>query len=259
MAADDPEILPPELIDKFSAALVQITRGDPVVALRSELAVRFGAISTRLEAMDKATDLQHQDMVRVPTLLMQAIGNLRDLLHQEMMTIEASLKGELAKNAVSAGERFDGSIAVVNEKITSLANVTTQQFKSIDDKFAEKDKAVSVGLSAQKESATAQQDSNNTATRKMEDNFTKLLDQGRDLLAEVRRNTETQITDIKSRLDKGEGRTGGGRDNMALIIALVVAGAAVAGLFVQHTSPPQPVVQYVPAPTAVPAPVTVPR
>ena len=104
-------------------------------------------------------------------------------------------------------EKFNGAIEVVSEKITSLANVTTQQFKSIDDKFAEKDKAVSVGLSAQKESAAAQQDSNNTATRKMEDNFTKLLDQGRDLLAEGRRNTDIQINDIKSRLDKGEGKT----------------------------------------------------
>jgi hypothetical protein len=85
--------------------------------------------------------------------------------------------------------------------------VTAQQFKSVTDAFAEKDKAVSVGLSAQKESAAAQQSSNNAANNKMEENFTKLLDQGRDMLAEVRRNTELQINEIKSRVDRGEGKT----------------------------------------------------
>jgi len=141
-------------------------------------------IVARLDAMDKAITLLQGSTDKIPAQVGEAVNRLQEL-HEA---------------------KFNGAIEVVNEKITSLANVTTQQFKSIDDKFAEKDKAVSVGLSAQKESAAAQQDSNNTATRKMEDNFTKLLDQGRELLQEVRRNTELQINDIKSRLDKGEGR-----------------------------------------------------
>jgi hypothetical protein len=146
---------------------------------------KFQVIDTRLAGMDKAMGLVQVQQNGWQDVINASVANLR-VLHDE---------------------KFNGAIEVVNEKITSLANVTTQQFKNIDDKFAEKDKAVSVGLSAQKESAAAQQDSNNTATRKMEDNFTKLLDQGREIVAEIRRNTETQITDIKSRLDKGEGKS----------------------------------------------------
>ena len=135
------------------------------------------------------------------------VDNGIQTLHVQQNERQSAINNSVAQLRELHDEKFGGAIEVVNEKITSLANVTTQQFLSINDKFAEKDKAVSVGLSAQKESAAAQQDSNNTATRKMEDNFTKLLDQGRDLLAEGRRNTDLQINDIKSRLDKGEGKT----------------------------------------------------
>src|ERR1700684_3736518 len=169
------------------------------------------AIKARLKAMDKATRLLHDDFVRVPTVVDRAVGGLEKLLD----------------------ERMNGQIQLVFERIKSLSDVTTQQFKSISDTFSEKDKAVSVGLSAQKESAAAQQPANTAANTKMEDNFTKLLDQGRELLTEVRRNTDVQISDIKSRLDKGEGHHQGTNDSWLVIVAigsLVVTAVAVIGL-----------------------------
>lgn len=207
--AEQEVLAPSDLLNKLSEALIQVSRGDPVTSLRNELETQLRAIDVRFNGIDKATQLQHEDTVRVPTLVDRAVNSLRELLVAEIGVSIARVEGEIGKGFAGSKEIFQGAIEVVNEKITSLANVTTQQFKSIDDKFAEKDKAVSVGLSAQKESAAAQQDSNNTATRKMEDNFTKLLDQGRELLTEVRRNTELQINDIKSRLDKGEGGNSG--------------------------------------------------
>lgn len=223
-------VTPSDMLNKLSEALIQVSRGDPIVALRNELQTQFKAIDTRFNGIDKATELQHEDTVRVPTLVDRAVGNLKDQLIAEIGVSIADVRGEIKTGFAGSTERFQGAIEVVNEKITSLANVTTQQFKSIDDKFAEKDKAVSVGLSAQKESAAAQQDSNNTATRKMEDNFTKLLDQGRDMLTEIRRNTDIQINDIKSRLDKGEGGSFGvshmrteNRSDNTLMISLFMA------------------------------------
>jgi hypothetical protein len=217
MANDTGNESPSDMLNKLSQALTLVARGDPIVSLRAELQSKFDAIETRFGGIDQATKLQHEDMVRVPTSIDRAIDGLRDLVIAKVETSISQLGGEVHTNlATHAGsynalearinEKFDGAIAVVNEKITSLNNVTGQQFKSIVDTFAEKDKAVSVGLSAQKEAAAAQQNTNDTATKKMEDNFTKLLDQGRELLTEVRRNTELQINDIKSRLDKGEGR-----------------------------------------------------
>lgn len=171
---------------------------------------------------------------------------------------------------------INGQIAIVVEKIKSLSDVTTQQFKSIVDTFAEKDKAVSVGLSAQKESAAAQQASNTEATNKMESNFTKLLDQGRELLAETRKGTDLQINDLKTalgsiaaRLDRGEGRTVATTevrtDNRAVTniaiagaVAFVVVMTAIVGVvsFTLSRGTVAPQVIYVPPP--VPTPNNVP-
>jgi hypothetical protein len=174
-----------------------------VNGLRAELNIKFDSIHATLNAMEKAVTLQHDDLVRVPTDVQKTTSALRELMEAKQLFID----GKLDKIAEVFTEKISGMTSVVTERIKSLADVTTQQFKSIEDKFAEKDKAVSVGLSAQKESAAAQQSSNMDAQTKMESNFTKLLDQGRELLGEVRRNTELQINDIKSRLDKGEGKT----------------------------------------------------
>ena len=232
-AADEDEVLPPrEILQKVSTALRLVARGDPLVSLRQELATRFDAIETRFAQNDKATQLVHDDYVRVPTQVDKAVEALRNLLEQKVAAstqvfdsrIEATdkvvgrlqdtvdaLPALIADQIVRSGELIDETIKrngeVTNERITSLADVTTQMFKSVNDTFSEKDKAVSVGLSAQKESAAATQDFNSAATNKMEENFTKLLDQGRELLAESRKNAEIQIADIKSRLDKREGMT----------------------------------------------------
>jgi hypothetical protein len=139
--------------------------------------------------------------------------------------------GDLSK---AFDDKLTGSVEVLSERIRSLTDLTAQQFTSVASTFAEKDKAVSVGLSAQKESAAAQQQANANATEKMEDNFTKLLDQGRELLSEVRRNTELQINDIKSRLDKGEGQVKGKGDVWGWVFGAAAIMIAFAVLVVRH-------------------------
>jgi hypothetical protein len=162
-----------------------------------------------------------------------ATQNLRPDPDPTLLTTEnlrreiANLK-EIVEIRLSASS--DARVALhdlILAKLDVLANVTSQQFISINDKFAEKDKAVSVGLSAQKEAAAAQQDSNTSATLKMEDNFTKLLDQGRELLSEVRRNTDVQISDIKSRLDKGQGQGEGKTEGLSMAGAMIIGAAFV--------------------------------
>lgn len=174
-------------------------------------------IGARIEGMEKAVQVFHDDLVRVPTLLDRSVLGLRELLEERMdgmdalsLTLKERVEGKnggLDDEISHLRGLMESKIDLVSGAVQSLSNVTTQQFISINDKFAEKDKAVSVGLSAQKESAAAQQASNADAQNKMEANFTKLLDQGRELLSEFRRNTELQINDIKGRLDKGEGKT----------------------------------------------------
>jgi hypothetical protein len=196
---------------------------------RREIAALRELIETRLRGMDKAIELLQVNTAIAHEPLKLAIKTLDENIDQRIHVIV---------------EKLEGSVGLLKEQISSLSSVTMQQFKSIDDRFAEKDKAVSVGLQAQKESAAAQQASNTEATAKMESNFTKLLDQGRELLGEVRRNTELQINDLKSglglisaRLDKGEGRVAGtvdvkkdSRDQLATLISLASIGIAFAAL-----------------------------
>lgn len=202
---------------------------DPHSALRLEM-------ETRINDIIKQAEITHEDLVRVPTTVDRAIGNLRELVEARIDSLYAKL-AETDKAIILLQTRTDrtpefvrdqvqqlkdlhaavieGAVTEFGEKIHSLSDVTAQQFKSISDQFAEKDKAVSVGLSAQKESAAAQQSSNMEATNKMEANFTTLLRQGQDVLAEVRRNYDQQIAGLQaainglaSRLDRGEGRSG---------------------------------------------------
>jgi hypothetical protein len=213
-------------------------------------------VESRFQAMDKAIEVFHDDLVRVPTLLDRSIQALRELEESKIDNVQIQI-AEMGKAIVLLQTRNDkipefvrdqvgqlkdvheakieGIASVLTERIKSLSDITTQQFTSVASTFAEKDKAVSVGLSAQKESAAAQQASNADAQAKMEANFTALLVQGRDLLSEVRRNTEQQMNTLKenfngltSRLDRGEGKTS--VSDPATARALEAVAAAVTAL-----------------------------
>jgi hypothetical protein len=108
--------------------------------------------------------------------------------------------------------------ALQDEKFVSIEDRMTLQFAGIQTQFIERDKrteqlsladktAVAAALQAQKESAASTDESNRIANTKMETNFTKLIEQTQILLQQNTKTTDDKINDIKSRLDKGEGRS----------------------------------------------------
>lgn len=173
----------------------------------------------RLAGMDKAIELLQRSTDRIP----------------------GHIKGEVEKLEALHGEKFQ-----------SVERRTEIQFASIATQFQERDKrteqlsladktAIAAALQAQKEAAGAQNESNAAANAKMEANFAKLIEQGQSLLMEVRRNTEAQINDLKSRLDKGEGRTVATRDihtdnrgMIALIVAVIGTAIALGVALLKH-------------------------
>lgn len=183
--ADNSVETPSEILSRLSQALIQISRGDPIVSLRQELSQQFTSIDTRFKGIDRATELQHEDLVRVPTEVDRAIGGLRDLLKADIGTAVATIKGELS---------------------THIAE-TKEKFSSVNSTFAQGDKALTAALQAQEKQAIATNDSNKAASDKMETGFTEALKQGREFLEEVRKSNEIQFNAINSRLDKNEGRT----------------------------------------------------
>lgn len=100
-------------------------------------------------------------------------------------------------------DRFPSEISASTDRLEKLHS---EKFNSIATSFVERDKAVTAAMAAQEKQAIASNDNSTKANEKTELNFSELLKQGRELLVEFRRTTERDIGDIKSRLDKGEGR-----------------------------------------------------
>jgi hypothetical protein len=162
--------------------------------LRRETRALRELVSTRLDAMDKAVQLLQATVDRQPTpsVLQERTVALEKVVEQKFQTIEK----QLASAAEIEAEKFEGVARQFIER-----DERTEQL-SIADKTA-----IAAALQAQKEAAGATNESNSVALTKMEGNFTKLIDQGQALIASVVKNTDEKINDLKSRLDRGEGKT----------------------------------------------------
>lgn len=150
-----------------------------------------------------------------PTLLttqqlLREVGAAREVIETRLGGMDKAI--ELLQAASDRYPQF------VRAEVKQLQELHEEKFRSIAIQFMERDKrteqlsladktAIAAALQAQKEAAGAQNESNAAANAKMENSFAKLIDQNQALLLEVRRNTEAQINDLKSRLDKGEGKT----------------------------------------------------
>lgn len=223
---DNDVVTQSDMLNKLSTALIQVSRGDPLVALRNELATEFKAIDVRFNAIDEATKLQHEDAVRVPTLVDKAISGLRDLLEQRMSTHVAQVFGELHRHVAETQEKFVG-----------VGSQFTERDTRTDQRAGDTKLAVDAAFAAAKE-----------ATAKIEAGFTKQIDAMVVLIDTKTANLANQITDIKDnlaiavadikdRLTTIESRAGtvtevrkDSRDNMSLLVAfaavLIALGAA---------------------------------
>lgn len=163
-----------------------------------------------------------------PTLL--TTENLR----REIANLKELLETRLDSGAVV----IKGLHELVIVELQVLSNVTEQRFESIATQFAERDKrteqlsladktAIAAALQAQKEAAGATNESNSVALAKMENNFTKLIDQGQTLLQSVAKNMDDKINDIKSRIDTGEGQSRGVGLSAGVIVQIIASAAAV--------------------------------
>lgn len=114
--------------------------------------------------------------------------------------------------------RFHALESVREEKFRALEQKTDLLHIGVQTQFAERDKrteqlsiadktAIAAALQAQKEAAGAQTESTSVAQNKMESQFAKLLDQQRELLNQSVATLDGKITEVSSRLDRGEGKT----------------------------------------------------
>lgn len=141
-------------------------------------------LETRLAGMDKAIELLQRTADKIPAHVKDEVAQLRELHEEKFGSISTQIAIQFAGISTQFNER----------------DKRTEQL-SLADKTA-----IAAALQAQKEAAGATNESNTTANNKMEASFTKLIEQTQTLLLEVRRSTDDKINDLKSRLDKGEGK-----------------------------------------------------
>jgi hypothetical protein len=215
--ADDDIQTPTDLLNKLSAVLVQVSRGDPLVALRNELGSQFRAIESRFLAIDKATELQHEDQVRVPTQIDKAVIGLRDVLEQMVLVHISKLNGKLDTHISATAEKFTGVGAQFSERDTRT-----------DQRAGDTKLAVDAAFAAAKE-----------ATAKIEAGFTKQIDGMTQIIDTKTGNIDGNLSDLKDRVTALESRSGAStdnrreaRDNTGLIVGALGLIVAVGTLLV---------------------------
>lgn len=156
----------------------------------------------RISAVEKAIEVAHQDLVRVPTEVEKAVQTLKEL-HDEKFD---SVKQQFAERDV---------------RVEQSARDTKT--------------AVDAALAAQEKAVGKQNEAFTVATQKSDDQFTKQIDQQGELLRTEVRGMQVQLNELKDRMNRGEGRGEGvekrttdTRGSMGLLIALAaVAISAV--------------------------------
>lgn len=196
-----------------------------ILNLRELFDAELRVITTRLADMDRAAELMHANLIQLPTTSDRQIIHLRELVTEQFASI--------SKQFVERDVR------------TEQAAIATKI-------------AVDAALQAQKEAANAQNDSNTKAVEKSETATTKQIDGISALLRATADALNDKITDLKGRLDRGEGSTlgvGGAKVERRLDASLLVAIAAVgiAALTILgplfHSPAISPQVIYAPAPS----------
>jgi hypothetical protein len=181
-------------------ALMQAISDRSVATLRSE-------ILTQINAMDKATNLWHEDLVRVPTEVQRAVGSLKEFLEQGIGRASAELHGNV-------GREIEGLLG----KVTTLAEVSEERFKGIQIQFnllkqateqldlANKT-AIAAALQAQKESAGETQKSSQAAIAKSETSTSEAIKALTASFNTAIAGITDRYNDLKGRMDRGEGKT----------------------------------------------------
>ena len=189
--------------------------------LRRELATLREIIETRLDGMDRATELASSQASVTRAQIEQIRGRLREETVTEIGQLRELLEARLAG--------MDRTIALQFAERDVRSEQATASSKQ----------ALSAALLAQKELVAQQNDANSAAAAKAEANFTKQIDQIGTIIQTMEKATDARITEVKERIDRGEGSTAGATGSRSehaqvtnqVLMALSVL-AAVIGLLI---------------------------
>ena len=191
----DPTLRTMELVDKA------------VLHLESKFEIRINGI-------EKAILVQHEDMVRVPTEVQKVTASLRDLMEQQLATLRSEMFGMVKEQR----QLLNASQSEMEGKINVVIAVAQEQLRGVQTQFillkqateqldiANKT-AIAAALQAQKESAGETQKTSQAAIAKSENSTSEAIKALTTTMNAANAATNDRINDLKGRLDRGEGKT----------------------------------------------------
>jgi uncharacterized coiled-coil protein SlyX len=184
--------------------------------LRREISALRDALETRLNAMDKATELLNENVTRVPTETDKQIAHLKELHDEKFSSIQtqfderdvrteqAAIATKIAVDAAlsaqkeSAAAQYAGLVAAINKseaattkQIDTILAQLTNSAKATDDKIASNAKAVD------------------------------------DKIASTAKSTDDKIAVINGRLDRGEGGETIHKSSQATMLVVAALGVSI--------------------------------
>lgn len=175
-----------------------------------------------------------------PTLLTTA--QLREAIRNTEEKFDTRLDGMdkaillIQKTVDKSPSIAEVNLAVANQK--ELLQSESRALKELmDTKFTDRDLALIAALAAAKEAVGAQNTSNSIAIAKSDSSTVEALKQLQIIFQTNIAAATTQINDLKSRLDKGEGHTKGLGDGWGWLVGalgVIVGVLGVVELFLRH-------------------------
>ena len=175
-----------------------------------------------------------------------------ETVQREIEVLERLINTRLEAVAAGAAIRMElirDTPKLIEEAVFHLQELQSEKFRAIDLRFVERDvrteqsasagaQALAAALQAAKELVGAQGEASAAAAVKSETSFTKQIDQIGALVESKDKATDARITELKERIDRGEGGNLGAKESRMEIrqnttqtrdgIYLLLVGLAIA-------------------------------
>lgn len=189
--------------------------------LRRELGALERIFETRLDAMDRATALNALGLERQEQATSSKFDHQREDRDRDLQSLREALTLMIDQVRRVGEERF----AAVGNRFEERDTRIEQQ--KLADRIS-----LDAALAAAKEAVGEQNKSNTTAIDKSGAATQKQIEANAVQTATSIKGLEDKITDLKSRVDRNEGKSQGGAALWAAIVAVVVVVIMAAALFV---------------------------
>jgi hypothetical protein len=230
--------------------------------MRREVAGLKELLTSQIEAIEAALSLRVDEVARYPQRVSAEVQHLRDLHERDIQGVRqqfterdtrTELAAEHARTAIDAalaavkdtGESYQRQASSMLEtalrSVNELRLVHDERFSSIGQQFIERDvrttqasgaadDALKAALQAAKELVGAQGEASSAAAVKSETSFTKQIDQIGTIIQTLEKALDARITELKERIDRGEGAGTGAGEQRTESRAIMQVGFAALGV-----------------------------